>query len=218
MISVRPVFLMMLGLASFLSTVSAAGEGTARQRLDFNAGWSFHKGDPEGLGDQLAYSKIKDRLLASANAFARTPAPVPKEDFVTTADYAQPGFDDSAWRKLDLPHDWGIEGPFKQEYPGETGKLPWWGVAWYRKSFDLPAGGAAATDERVYLDVDGAMSYATVWCNGRLAGPTATAPSAWISRPSSAPARATPSPSGSTTRPIPRAGIPAAASTARSGW
>ncbi len=170
MISVRPVFLMMLGLASFLSTVSAAGEGTARQRLDFNAGWSFHKGDPEGLGDQLAYSKIKDRLLASANAFARTPAPVPKEDFVTTADYAQPGFDDSAWRKLDLPHDWGIEGPFKQEYPGETGKLPWWGVAWYRKSFDLPAGGAAATDERVYLDVDGAMSYATVWCNGRLAG------------------------------------------------
>jgi beta-galactosidase len=41
-------------------------------------------------------------------------------------------FNDSDWRKLSLPHDWGIEGPFKQEYPGETGKLPWWGIGWYR--------------------------------------------------------------------------------------
>ena len=45
-------------------------------------------------------------------------------------------FNDSDWRKLNLPHDWGIEGPFKQEYPGETGKLPWWGIGWYRNHLD----------------------------------------------------------------------------------
>ncbi len=77
------------------------------------------------------------------------------------------GFDDAAWRKLDLPHDWGIEGPFKQEYPGETGKLPWWGVGWYRKSFDVPASDAG---RRMYLDIDGAMSNATVWLNGHNLG------------------------------------------------
>ena len=48
--------------------------------------------------------------------------------------YADPSFDDSGWRKLTLPHDWGVEGPFEQAYPGETGKLKWWGKAWYRTS------------------------------------------------------------------------------------
>ncbi|PWF55419.1 beta-galactosidase GalB [Massilia glaciei] len=77
------------------------------------------------------------------------------------------GVDDARWRKLDLPHDFGIEGPFKQEYEGETGKLPWWGVAWYRKHFVAPAGDAG---RRVYLDIDGAMSHATVWLNGQQVG------------------------------------------------
>jgi beta-galactosidase len=53
--------------------------------------------------------------------------------------YAKRDFNDAAWRKLNLPHDWGIEGPFGQENPGETGKLPWWGVAWYRKHFTVRA-------------------------------------------------------------------------------
>ena len=158
--------LLILGLVS----TACAGEAPARERVDFDAGWAFHPGDPEGLGDQLSYARIKAWILPSGNAFTRTPAPVPKEELSTAADYAQPGFDDSSWRKLDLPHDWGIEGPFKQEYPGETGKLPWWGVGWYRKSFDLPAGTDATAGTRLYLDIDGAMAYATVWCNGRLAG------------------------------------------------
>ena len=31
-------------------------------------------------------------------------------------------FDDRNWRQLDLPHDWGIEGPFRQDLEGGTGK------------------------------------------------------------------------------------------------
>jgi beta-galactosidase len=89
---------------------------------------------------------------------------------------AEPGFNDAAWRKLDLPHDWGIEGPFRQEYPGETGKLPWWGVAWYRKSFDVPASDAG---KRVYLDIDGAMSNASVWLNGQNLGGWAYGYASW---------------------------------------
>ncbi len=60
-----------------------------------------------------------------------------------------------------------MEGPFKQEYPGETAKLPWWGVAWYRKHLHVPAGDQG---RQLFLDVDGAMSYATVWINGKFAG------------------------------------------------
>jgi len=80
---------------------------------------------------------------------------------------AQMDFNDAAWHKLNLPHDWAIEGPFKFEYPGETGKLQYWGVAWYRKHFTVPA---ADQGRQIFLDVDGAMSHATVWLNGHSVG------------------------------------------------
>lgn len=76
-------------------------------------------------------------------------------------------FDDSGWRSLNLPHDWAIEGPFRMELPSETGKLPWVGIGWYRKSFELPA---ADMGKSIFLDFDGAMSHAKVFVNGKQAG------------------------------------------------
>jgi beta-galactosidase len=158
-----------LGLGLVLATgLRAAEDAAPRERVNFDAGWRFQKDDPAGVDGRLAYVNLKPWLLASANAFTKkTPAEAPKGDPGADVSYAQPGFDDSGWRQLDLPHDWGIEGPFKQEYPGETAKLPWWGVAWYRKSFDVPA---SDKGREVFLDVDGAMAYAAVWCNGHFAG------------------------------------------------
>ena len=77
----------------------------------------------------------------------------------------KPSFEDGAWRTLDLPHDWGIEGPFRGDLPNETGKLPWAGIGWYRKVLPQQAAG-----KRVYLDFDGAMSHPKVYVNGTLAG------------------------------------------------
>ncbi len=150
-----------------LSAVDAPD--SPRQRILFNEGWRFQKGDPEGAGDSLKYDRIKPWLLPTANPMvkagpaARPEGPAPGEDVA----FAGAAFDDSGWRKLDLPHDWGIEGPFQQDLPGETAKLPWTGVAWYRKSFDLPASDAG---RRIELEIDGAMSFSSVWCNGRLVG------------------------------------------------
>ena len=78
-----------------------------------------------------------------------------------------PMADDRQWRTLDLPHDWGIEGPFRNDLEGCTAKLPWKGIGWYRKHFDVPA-----TDRgrQVYLDFDGAMANAEVWVNGHKVG------------------------------------------------
>ncbi len=77
------------------------------------------------------------------------------------------GFDDSQWRRLDLPHDWGIEGPFNIDFPGETGKLPWSGIGWYRKRFNIPQ---SDKGRRIALEVDGAMSNAKLWLNGQFVG------------------------------------------------
>jgi len=76
-------------------------------------------------------------------------------------------FDDSAWRTLDIPHDWGIEGPFRDDLPGDTGKLPWKGIGWYRKHFTVPAGDRG---KRIFIDFDGAMANAKVWLNGQYVG------------------------------------------------
>ncbi|MEE3375844.1 MAG: hypothetical protein VZR22_03980, partial [Candidatus Cryptobacteroides sp.] len=44
---------------------------------------------------------------------------------------------DGTSRVLTLPHDWGVEQPFQQENPGETGKLAWWGKATYSKTLQV---------------------------------------------------------------------------------
>jgi beta-galactosidase len=80
---------------------------------------------------------------------------------------AKPGFDDAAWRALDLPHDWAIEGPFDPMYSPHCGGLPYYGVGWYRKHFIVPGGEAG----RYYsIELDGAMSNARVFLNGQEMG------------------------------------------------
>lgn len=84
-----------------------------------------------------------------------------KED-ATGAD--QPAFNDSQWRKLDVPHDWSIEGPYDQNNPTGSGGgyLPA-GIGWYRKTFTLPATDAK---RKVSIEFDGVMCNSEVWING----------------------------------------------------
>jgi beta-galactosidase len=79
----------------------------------------------------------------------------------------QPGFDDAAWRALDLPHDWAIEGPFDRKIDPHSGGLPFFGVGWYRKHFTVPAARQGSVLE---LQFDSAMSNSTVWINGEKVG------------------------------------------------
>ena len=76
-------------------------------------------------------------------------------------------FDDSGWRKLDLPHDFAVEGPFRIDLEGETGKLPYQGIGWYRKYFGISPQDAG---RKVFIDFDGAMAYAKIWVNGQYVG------------------------------------------------
>jgi beta-galactosidase len=76
----------------------------------------------------------------------------------------QPGFDDQGWRRLDLPHDWSIEGTPRQDAPGGGG-MGYYpaGVGWYRKAFRAPAG---SRGQSVWLEFDGIYMNTDVWING----------------------------------------------------
>ena len=80
----------------------------------------------------------------------------------------QAGFDDAAWRRLSLPHDWSIEGPFdeKASTGGPGGYLPT-GVGWYRKHFAVPE---ALRGRKVTVEFDGVYMNSDVWINGRHLG------------------------------------------------
>lgn len=75
---------------------------------------------------------------------------------------------DSAWRKLNLPHDWSVEGEFREDNPAGTGggALPG-GTAWYRKSFMLPQ---TAKGKLIFIEFDGVYRNSEVWINGHYLG------------------------------------------------
>ena len=74
---------------------------------------------------------------------------------------------DGVSRVLDLPHDWGVEGEFCQEYPAETGKLAWWGCAAYSKDLEVSA---EQLEGRISLEVGGAFSNSEIYVNSRKVG------------------------------------------------
>ncbi|HTQ52376.1 MAG TPA: beta-galactosidase GalB [Candidatus Acidoferrales bacterium] len=153
---------------NLLAPLALAADLT-RERLSFDSDWRFVKGDPPGTGDELSYTNIKPWVVATGNEFLFDSKPAARPPGNPGADvaYTQSRYDDGAWQQLNLPHDWGMDGPFKPEAPGSTGKLPWEGVGWYRKHFTVPA---SDVNRRLCLEVDGAMSYANVWLNGQYLG------------------------------------------------
>lgn len=78
-----------------------------------------------------------------------------------------PGFNDSGWQNVTVPHDWAIEGPFNRESDGNTGKLPWKGEGWYRLKLSIPP---SLSGKRIYLLFDGVMAFPAVYVNGEKAG------------------------------------------------
>jgi beta-galactosidase len=153
-----------------LAAQPPAAPAPVRERISFNADWRFAKGDPPSVWQSLSYEAVRAWLApigAEFVSYTATPPTRPAGNLGDGISFIRPDFPDGSWRRLSLPHDWGIEGPFSQDLPGETGKLPWFGAAWYRKRFALPAEDAG---RQIYFDVDGAMSYALVWCNGQFVG------------------------------------------------
>ena len=80
----------------------------------------------------------------------------------------QPGFNDSAWRKLNVPHDWSIEGEFSEKNlaTAKSGGLPG-GIGWYRISFNVTS---EDLKRNVFIDFDGVYQNSEVWINGHSVG------------------------------------------------
>ena len=129
-----------------------------RRLLDFD--WRFqlgHANDPArdfGLG-----ARRRELQFAKSGNFL----PVTRSNF-----------DDSGWRKIDLPHDWAVELPFKEApvLPNQGGKpigreYPETSIGWYRRVFTIAA---AAAGKRIAIEFDGVFRECIVMFNGHYIG------------------------------------------------
>jgi beta-galactosidase len=85
----------------------------------------------------------------------------------------EPGYDDSGWRRVDLPHDWSIEArpgvPFHDPNTPDGVSVGYLhgGTGWYRKHFTVQKADAGREFEVVF---DGVQQDADVWINGSYLG------------------------------------------------
>jgi beta-galactosidase len=126
-----------------------------RERILMDEGWRFAFGHTYDVEKDFGYSRGEPFAKAGSAPGALSAK-----------------FDDSAWRQIDLPHDWVVELPFVD---GKTSNLESHGykpvgrnfpettIGWYRKKFDIPA-----SDEgrRLGLEFDGIFRDSEVWLNG----------------------------------------------------
>jgi beta-galactosidase len=143
--------------ALLLGALSAfAGTNLPHEKLLMDLGWRFAFGNETGPAkdfDPTPASEMFNYLTKSGNARGA----------------AKPDFDDSGWRKLDLPHDWAVEAPFDERGSGSHGykaigkNFPERSVGWYRKSFSIPA---SDLGRRISVDFDGVFRDSQVWVNG----------------------------------------------------
>ena len=147
-----------------------AGEPSPRERVLLESGWRFMRGDP-GPAEDLGYDVLAPWILPTGNPFIRDPGKRhtrPSGNPGGERPWVRRDYDDRDWARVTLPHDWAIAGPFLPDGSyGGMGRLPSWGVGWYRRALDIPESDAGRT---LFLEVEGAMSYASVWLNGQLVG------------------------------------------------
>jgi beta-galactosidase len=146
-----------------------------RPQTDENLDQREADAEPEEAEALIAKQQVlKPWILPTGNRFLKDtskwhirPEGNPGNDFP----FVQFDFDDSSWENINLPHDWAVKGPFIEGWDrlvgGSMGRLPSPGVAWYRRTLDIPE---SDQGKSIFLDVDGAMSYAMVWLNGNLVG------------------------------------------------
>ena len=79
---------------------------------------------------------------------------------------ADPNYNDSAWRDVDLPHDYSIEQEYSKSGEAESGYLLG-GTGWYRKTFSITP---EWKNKVVSVNFGGVYMNATVYLNGHELG------------------------------------------------
>src|ERR1035441_10870760 len=143
----------------------AAAFTAGRERLLLDFGWRFHLGHADDAAQDFNYG-AGGETFAKSGSVIQAPRGTP--------DVSRANFDDRAWQKADLPHDWAIELPFENDrsltahgsHPLGR-KYPATSIGWDRRALQLPA---ADLCRRLALEFDGVYRDSIVILNGHYLG------------------------------------------------
>jgi beta-galactosidase len=139
------------------ASAEALAAVSPREQLLFDFGWRFQFGHGSDPARDLGFGYGQG-------------------DFAKTGDFnfAKAKFDDSKWRKLNLPHDWAVELPFVRDdeqkshgYKPLGRRYPETSVGWYRREFEIPA---SDLGRRISVEFDGAFRDVLIFVNGCFIG------------------------------------------------
>ena len=129
---------------STLANPASSASTAPREITSLDFDWRFHRGDISGV------------LLNRSTNQNLSPSP----------DFLSPAYDDSSWQRVNVPHDYVVEGAFDAKADEAHGYLPV-EPGWYRKTISIPA---ADQDRRLWLEFDGVYRDSRMWLNGHFLG------------------------------------------------
>ena len=142
-------------LILLLVTMGLSAQNT-RERINFDKGWKFAFGDASSPAKDFGCGTEYFNYLTKA-ASIHNEGPYSEK------------FDASAWKSVNLPHDWVVDLPYAEEASHSHGyktvgyKYPETSVGWYRKTFTIPA---EDYGKHIWLQFDGIFRDARIWVNG----------------------------------------------------
>ena len=145
------LFILLLSLAA-----TALQGQDMRERQNFDSGWQFAFGDASDPAKDFGCGTEYFNYFTKAASIHNEGPYVMK-------------FDASAWKTVDLPHDWVVDLPFAEEASHSHGykqvgyEYPKTSIGWYRKVFTVPA---EDYGKHIWLQFDGIFRDAQIWVNG----------------------------------------------------
>ncbi|MGH7939494.1 MAG: beta-galactosidase GalA [Limisphaerales bacterium] len=130
-------------LLTWLAWAGIARAGP-REVTSLDLDWRFHRGDIPGV---FAHSSTNENLS-------------PTQEFLS------PAYNDSSWQRVNVPHDYVVEGKFDPKADEAHGYLPV-EPAWYRKTIWIPGD---EKGRRMWLEFDGVYRDSQMWLNGHFLG------------------------------------------------
>lgn len=130
-----------------------------RERFSLDRGWRFAPGHAADESLDFQFRHMRDLVKAGEGRGA-----------------ADPKFDDSKWKTVEIPHDWAIELPFVKSDDREIAEhgfrrigpeFPENSIGWYRRTFEIPE---SDLGKRIQIEFDGVFRDSVVWVNGHRMG------------------------------------------------
>ena len=150
---------LLIVLFAFTLPVIAFAQTPVREKLSMDRNWKFHFGDASDTKNDFDYNLNYNLSKAAAGGGCISPK-----------------FNDTAWRSLDLPHDWAVEQDFvnvKNEalqdhgFKAVGGLFPKTSIGWYRKSFFV---NVKDSGNKFNIHFDGVFRNCKVYLNGHYLG------------------------------------------------